>query len=54
MNRYGEKEHWGNVPILCQITLQNVPYMDLIQLGYRLKLHVLTKLRKPCKRVRNN
>ena len=24
----GEKERWTSVPILCRITLQNVPYMD--------------------------
>ena len=28
MNRHGEKEHWTSVPILCRITLQNVPYKD--------------------------
>ena len=28
MNRHGEKERWTSVPILCQITLQNVPYKD--------------------------
>jgi len=29
MNRHGKKERWTSVPILCQITLQNVPYKDL-------------------------
>ena len=28
MNRHDEKERWTSVPILCQITLQNAPYMD--------------------------
>ena len=28
MNCYGEKERLTSVPILCRITLQNVPYMD--------------------------
>ena len=28
MNRHGEKECWTSVPIQCQITLQNAPYMD--------------------------
>ena len=28
MNRHGEKERLTSVPILCRITLQNVPYMD--------------------------
>ena len=28
MNRHGEKEWWTSVPILCRITLQNVPYMN--------------------------
>ena len=28
MNCHGEKERWTSVPILCQITLQNAPYMD--------------------------
>ena len=28
MNRHGEKERLTSIPILCQITLQNVPYMD--------------------------
>ena len=31
MNHHGEKEQWTSVPILCQITLQNAPYM-----GYKL------------------
>jgi len=24
----GKKERWASVPILCQITFQNTPYMD--------------------------
>ena len=28
MNRHGEKARLTSVPILCRITLQNVPYMD--------------------------
>ena len=28
MNHPGEKERLTSVPILCQITLQNVPYKD--------------------------
>ena len=28
MNCHGEKERLTSVPILCQITLQNTPYMD--------------------------
>ena len=28
MNHHGEKERWTSVPILCIITLQNVPYID--------------------------
>ena len=28
MNCHGEKERLTSVPILCQITLQNVPYKD--------------------------
>ena len=32
MNWHGEKERWTSVPILCQITLQNAPYMDYILL----------------------
>ena len=28
MNRHGKKERSTSVPILCQITLQNVPYKD--------------------------
>ena len=28
MNSHGEKERLTSVPILCRITLQNVPYMD--------------------------
>ena len=28
MNRHGEKERLTSVPILCRITLQNVPYKD--------------------------
>ena len=28
MNRHGEKERLTSIPILCQITLQNAPYMD--------------------------
>ena len=28
MNRHGEKERLSSVPILCRITLQNVPYKD--------------------------
>ena len=28
MNRHGKKERLTSVPILCRITLQNVPYMD--------------------------
>ena len=28
MNRHCEKERLTSVPILCRITLQNVPYMD--------------------------
>ena len=28
MNRHGEKEWLTSVPILCRITLQNVPYKD--------------------------
>ena len=30
MNRHGEKERLTSVPILCRITLQNVPYMDVL------------------------
>ena len=28
MNCHGEKERLTSVPILCRITLQNVPYKD--------------------------
>ena len=28
MNRHSEKERLTSVPILCRITLQNVPFMD--------------------------
>ena len=28
MNHHGEKERLTSVPILCRITLQNVPYKD--------------------------
>ena len=28
MNHHGEKERWTSIPILCRITLQNVPYKD--------------------------
>ena len=28
MNRHDEKEWLTSVPILCRITLQNMPYMD--------------------------
>ena len=35
MNRHSKKERLTSVPILCRITLQNVPYKDY-------KLFVLT------------
>ena len=28
MNRHGEKGVWTSLPILYQIALQNIPYMD--------------------------
>ena len=28
MNHHGKKERLTSVPILCRISLQNVPYMD--------------------------
>ena len=34
MNRHGEKEQLTSVPILCRITLQNMPYKDYKLLSF--------------------
>ena len=34
MNRHGEKEQLTSLPILCRITLQNMPYKDYKLLSF--------------------
>ena len=51
MNRHGEKERWTSVPILCQITLQNAPYMDyklLVLISFEVATVTSMGSQEPC------
>ena len=51
MNCHGEKERGTSVPILCRITLQNVPHMDyklLVLMSFEVTTVTSMDSQEPC------